>query len=277
LSLDILANIACFSPFHFHRIFYVIVGETTHEFVNRKRIEKIAGCILTVKSYRIKELAYKYGFQNPASLARAFKKYYGMSATEFKNKPKAPFSKIIKQNSKIGKEIISFDAYINNVEAVKKWMGSKALIETKRLPEQKLVYVRNKGSFDKVPQAFEKLLKWAQPLGLLKTNTKLLMVIHDSPVITKEIQMTQSACLTLEEDIIPGGEAGTMTIPPGKFLIGRFELTNNEFEQAWNGMSIWMVDHGCISRDGHYFELFHSNSLVPFKHEHRVDICIPIV
>ncbi|MCK4221952.1 MAG: helix-turn-helix transcriptional regulator, partial [Dehalococcoidia bacterium] len=42
LSLENLARVAGFSPFHFHRIFGGMVGETLSQFIQRIRIEKAA-------------------------------------------------------------------------------------------------------------------------------------------------------------------------------------------------------------------------------------------
>ena len=42
LSLAALAAVAGFSPFHFHRIFSGIVGETVHDFVQRVRLDRAA-------------------------------------------------------------------------------------------------------------------------------------------------------------------------------------------------------------------------------------------
>ncbi len=42
LSLAQLAQIACFSEYHFHRLFRGIVGETLNEFVQRRRLETAA-------------------------------------------------------------------------------------------------------------------------------------------------------------------------------------------------------------------------------------------
>src|SRR5262249_25834145 len=39
LSLERLARIAHFSPFHFHRIFSALAGESVHEYVRRLRLE----------------------------------------------------------------------------------------------------------------------------------------------------------------------------------------------------------------------------------------------
>ena len=40
LKLDDVARVACFSPFHFHRVFRSILGETLHQFVKRHLLEK---------------------------------------------------------------------------------------------------------------------------------------------------------------------------------------------------------------------------------------------
>ena len=42
VKLAELADIACFSEFHFHRIFRAVSGETLNNFTNRLRLEKAA-------------------------------------------------------------------------------------------------------------------------------------------------------------------------------------------------------------------------------------------
>lgn len=40
VKLAELAKVACFSEFHFHRIFGAVTGETLNHFTNRLRLEK---------------------------------------------------------------------------------------------------------------------------------------------------------------------------------------------------------------------------------------------
>ena len=47
LSLDRLARVAHFSPFHFHRIFKAVVGEGVYEYVRRLRLEAAAFALKT--------------------------------------------------------------------------------------------------------------------------------------------------------------------------------------------------------------------------------------
>lgn len=101
LSLDRLSEMASFSPFHFHRIFVEITGETPNALINRKRIEKIAGKLLVGTDESLNDLAYRYGFSCGNSFSRAFKKYYKLAPSEYK----AEFSKI-------GVGVLTYEKYI---------------------------------------------------------------------------------------------------------------------------------------------------------------------
>ena len=277
LSLKILAEVACFSPFHFHRIFATITGETLHEFVNRKRLEKIATAILRNKHQPIKEICLKYGFDNAVSFARSFKKFYGISATEMRKQASASFNQLVWQNSKIGKEKIAVSTYIYRIDELRAWMTKRGEVSVEWLPAQKVAYVRNQGSFDQVLEAFLQLRDQADELGLLNRPPRTwLMVIHDNPAITEEVKMIQSACLALADDVSTSGKIPEMIIPAGRYLCGKFTLAEDEFKQAWDGMSIWLMDEMLEPGDGFYFERFHTDSLFLPQQKHQVDICIPL-
>ena len=42
VSLTTVSEVAFFSPFHFHRVFKFVTGETLNEYVTRQRIEKLS-------------------------------------------------------------------------------------------------------------------------------------------------------------------------------------------------------------------------------------------
>ena len=115
LSLEIVAEKAHFSPFHFHRLFKIIVGETVNNFINRKRIEKAAAYLLHQKEKNSTEIAEKVGFSSLSSFSKSFKKFYGISPNKFKEESPDKYSKISKTESKIGKVAITFEQYICNI------------------------------------------------------------------------------------------------------------------------------------------------------------------
>ena len=104
LSLQRLAAIACFSPFHFHRTFAGAVGETLNQFINRVRIERAASQLITSPHKSITAIALDSGFSSSATFARAFKGMYGMSASQWREGGYSAFSKNGKTGRKIGKD-----------------------------------------------------------------------------------------------------------------------------------------------------------------------------
>ena len=83
LTLETLAGVAAFSPFHFHRIFRAMVGETLSAFIRRRRVEKAASLLLANPARPVTQVALECGFSTPAAFARVFKESFGSSATEW--------------------------------------------------------------------------------------------------------------------------------------------------------------------------------------------------
>ncbi len=277
LSLACLSKIACFSPFHFHRIFSMLTGETLNAFINRKRIEKTAGIIFGSDNISLSDLAFKYGFNSASSYSRAFKKFYGVSPTEFNANSKQQFSKIGKVESKNGRKIVTFEKYICSINNIKNWISMNAQIVVKEMPELKVAFVNHVGEFNQIGMAYEKLMRWAGPKGLLASpNLKTATLYHDNPKVTDISKVRQSACITLEQDIKTDGEIGTRTIAKGKFAVGRFEINDREFEMAWDSMCVWVAENGYKSTDADYYELYHNDHNTHPERKFILDICVPV-
>jgi AraC family transcriptional regulator len=277
LSLTKISEIACFSPFHFHRIFSALNGETINAYINRKRIERIASTLLTGTDLSLTALGYKYGFKSGTSFSRAFKNFYGMTPTEFKENNPGYYSKICKTESKNGKGQITFEQYICNISNILNWIKMNAQIEVKEMPELNVAFVQHVGDFNQIGQAYEKLMRWAGPKGLLSSpNMKTATIYHDDPKVTEMSKVRQSACITLENDIKARGEVGTMKVKAGTFAVGRFEITEQGFEKAWDSMCVWTAENGYKSRDGEYYELYHNDHMEHPERKFILDICIPV-
>src|SRR5204862_8110426 len=71
LTLERLAAVAAFSPFHFHRVFKSIIGETLFEYIQRLRIEKSAQALI-LGDTPVADVALSYGLASAAASAHAF-------------------------------------------------------------------------------------------------------------------------------------------------------------------------------------------------------------
>jgi len=141
----------------------------------------------------------------------------------------------------------------------------------------KMIQVRHQGAYKEIGKAFETLTKWAGPRNLLNfPETKMVGIYYDSPRVTDESKMQSSACITIKEDVEVSGEISKIIIPKGKFTVGRFELKMDEFEKAWNSMSLWIPENSFELRDGHFYEIYHNDSQEHPEGKFIVDICIPV-
>ena len=276
LSLASVAEVAHYSPFHFHRIFKAITNETLNSYINRKRIEKTASVLMRGKGIVITELAMEYGFNSNSSFTRAFKKFYGMSPTEFRKLSPGKYSKICKTESKNGQKSSLFEEYICNIDNHKNWIKMNAKVEVKQMPGFNLAYITHIG--DKgLDKAFEKLIKWAGPKGLMeKPDLKLATVYYDSFKVTDSNKVRMSACIILDEEVETEGEIGLTSMEGGKCIVARFEIGVFEFEKSWSSLFIWMNENGYRKADRHPFEIYHNNFNEHPEKKFIVDMCIPV-
>jgi len=288
ITLDKIAQVACFSPFHFHRIFSTLINETINAFIQRKRIEKAAQHLKNEEYNSISEIAYNCGFSSAAHFSRTFRKYFGLTAKEYRELDKSIFAKNGIYFSKNGQVIskinqISSDYNeqfcgdnlnnFNHLDLI--IMDTK--IEIKEMPELNVVYCRHTGQFNQIGKAYEKLMKWAGPRGLLKFPiTKTITVYHDNPSITAIEQVSQSACITVDSEVKVEGEFGKMKIESGKYAVGHFEIDEKGFEKAWNTMCLWFTESGYQPGDRYPYELYYNSPEEDCKQKFVLDICIPI-
>ena len=276
LSLEKVAAIGHYSPFHLHRIFKEVTNETLNAYITRKRIEKTAAMLMNRKEFTIAEIYLQNGFSSNSSFTRAFKKFYGISPTEYRVLSPDQFSKISQTDSKNGQARGLLAAYICSMEELKNWINSHATIEIKELPKLDLAYITQIG-VSGLPNAFGRLIKWATPLGLMQSeDLKLARIYHDSFKITAPDKVRMSVCIVLKEPIAVDGEVGLTTLPNGKFIVGRFEIEPVDFEKAWRGLFAWMNDNGYQKADQNSFEIYHNDFNTHPEKKFIVNLYIPI-
>src|SRR6478609_5285322 len=84
ITLEKLAEIACFSPFHYHRVFQAMVGESVMNYVRKRRLTRAAERLFFTDE-KVIDIALDVGFQYQESFNRAFKKFYDVSPKQYRN------------------------------------------------------------------------------------------------------------------------------------------------------------------------------------------------
>lgn len=83
ISLDDISRYCNISTYYFSKLFKQETGENYVEYLNRIRIEH-AKQMMNESDKSIKEICFSVGFSDPNYFSRAFKKYEGISPTEYK-------------------------------------------------------------------------------------------------------------------------------------------------------------------------------------------------
>lgn len=89
LRLAMLAEQACFSPWHFHRVFLGLVGLPAMDYVRKRRLLQ-AAVALTDGERPIIEIAFDHGFQSPEVFLRAFRRLFGLTPSAYRQRGLKP-------------------------------------------------------------------------------------------------------------------------------------------------------------------------------------------
>lgn len=277
LTLETVARVGCYSPYHLHRLFKAITHETLNAYITRKRIERAALLLIHHPEYSIAEIALKYGFKNDSTFSKTFKKIYQTSPSHFRKTQQGNMSKIGQVNSKNGQQSYLTPEYLCNIDHLKNWIQMNAKIQIATMPDRYLAYVTQIG-INGIEESFEKIIRWARARDLLlPENAQLCRVFHDSFKVTDPNKVRMSMGIATAHKIPADGVVQQIKWPGGKNIVARFEIEPQAFEPSWNSLFIWMAENGYQKADRNPFEIYHNN---PNEHPEQkciVDLCIPVV
>jgi AraC family transcriptional regulator len=183
LKLEVVAKAACFSPFHFHRIFRSLVGESLNEFVKRIRLEHAIALLsrktwATRRRQSLTEIAFACGFASSADFSRCFKQRYGVPASQFDVE-----SFRVKRREEWQTAVTDpkHRHLLNKLEPGANPDGFE--VRLRRLPPRIVAYIRVLDSYREgvVQRAAERLVQWADARGL--ADGQWLGYMWDDPEI----------------------------------------------------------------------------------------------
>ena len=162
LKLEDVARAACFSPYHFHRIFRALMGETLATFVKRVRLERAVHLLSHRPDATLTEIALACGFSSSSDFSRSFRRHYGVPPRAF-DVERARLAGREALEATLGPEVR------NRLERLPPGENPDGFAVTLRdLPVRRVAYIRvhEPYSGDHVVRATERLLRWAETRGL---------------------------------------------------------------------------------------------------------------
>lgn len=236
LDVGRLAGIAHFSPYHFHRIFRGMVGETMIEHVRRLRLEK-AAFHLSYGKRRVTDISLDAGYEALEAFSRAFKAAFGCSPSAYRsaNAPSRP-------TAKSGVHFAA-DGRIGTFKPVRGEHTMEVTI-TKKNP-QAVAFIRHTGPYEEVGPTWERLCAWAGPKGLITEKTPFIGVSYDDPEVTEADKIRYDACIGLDQPVLPEGDIGVQELPGGTFAVTVHIGPYSGLKDAYDWlMGTWLTDSG---------------------------------
>lgn len=279
LNLDIIASQANLSSFHFHRIFKALQGETPIDFIQRLRIQRASQQLWHNRELPIGMIASNCGFSSLSLFNQVFKRYYNTTPTEYRRKKKG----FITQNGiYYDKNGVSIDKRAKNRNLpenidVSELVFLNSDISIKNITDIPVIYRMHTGHFHKIKDSYEQLNIWFEENypELSKKDLRYITLYFDDPAITPINRLRQGACICVK-DVLILENINKMVICGGKYVVGYFQISTNEYEKAWNTISLWIVENNCKLRDGYDFELYRQGFIKTAINNVCFEIYIPI-
>ena len=260
LCLERLSEIACFSKFHFHRIFFAIMGISSVQFIQHLRLKKASYQLVFHPEIKIIEIAFDAGFESHESFSRAFKKTYQQTPSQFRQHPnwqnwteKKPYQ-LTKENPTVEVRICQF-------------------------PSTLIASLSHHGSPKLLNQTVSKFIQWRKSSGESPiATTDTFGLAYNDPLTTSASEFRFDVCSSIALPVKNNPEGVvTKTIPGGRCALithhGSHDLMDEKIRFLYNN---WLIENNEELRDFPCF--FKYRNLFPQVSEHELitDIHLPI-
>jgi len=177
-GLEEISRAAGFSPFHFHRVFKSLLGETLHQFVKRLRLERALYLMSHAPNRSLTEVSLDCGFSSSSDFSRSFKQCYGAAPSvfdleTFRNSRREEFERVV--SSQVGGHRFTTLPAGQNPDGFE--------VQLRNLPARTVAYIRVLDPYREgiVQAACERLLACAIERGL--ANGQWLGYMWEEPEI----------------------------------------------------------------------------------------------
>ncbi|WP_088143588.1 AraC family transcriptional regulator [Achromobacter xylosoxidans] len=244
-----LAELACLSPYHFHRVYRAMMGETVNATVQRIRMHRAAVALGNPEA-SLREVAQRAGYESDAAFNRAFGATFGISPGRYRAARSRPFDP---------QELGMYP------------------IEIETFPGATLAVLSHRGSYQEIGPLFTRAFMLAVSRGIAQPESIGYGVYFDDPEQVPASQLRSMAGMSVAPDADLGGELERFEIPEGRCAILTYTGPYNEMDKAYNWMfSQWLPASGEVPADFPMFEQYLNDPRTTPPAQLQTRICLPL-
>ncbi len=229
IEIKALLEIACYSEYHFHRLFRAYVGESIYGYRKRLLLERAIKQLLYTNN-SVTEIAFKCGYENQSSFNKAFKNQFSYTPSQVRKQGVSLNTRKIATNTEWS---IQMKPEIKNIENIN------------------IICARELGSYaEAAPKAWERIMKFAYSNRLMNKNTRSIGIPHDDPNVTNPNHIRYEACIDVDADIDNEDNLTKQTLTGGKYAVFLHKGAYENFQQTYAYIfNEWLPDSNHKLRD----------------------------
>src|SRR5262245_30541570 len=254
IDLNRLAEVACLSPYHWHRIYHAMHGETIATTVRRLRLHRAAG-FLANTTMDIETIAEKSGYGGVAAFSRAFAADYGMPPAQYRKE----------------------GAHAKFLAEAHAEEGAAFEVTIRELPRLRLATLDHRGSYMQIGKAFEPLFGGFAARNLLGAGTRSIGVYYDDPFAVAEDDLRSRAGLVVDDGFRMEAPLIETILPAGRHAVLRHKGPYATMRSAYQWFfGPWLTQSGEEVADAPVFEEYLNNPREVAPSELLTDIYLPL-
>lgn len=219
LTLNQLSDIACFSKYHFHRLFTAFTGLSLQQYIRWLRLKRAAHQLIVNKDTSIIEIAINAGFESHESFTRAFKQACNLNPSEFRAES-------------------SWQAWEQPPYCLPKQGEMTMNVTIKNIKARRLAVLEHRGDPRKVGDSVNRLISWAkaQTISLKPKAGDAFGFGYDDPQTTPPEEFRFDLGITVPEQLKLEGEIIEKRLPEGRYAVAIHKGSRNNMGDTVYGL-----------------------------------------
>jgi AraC family transcriptional regulator len=256
LTTEELSQVACLSPFHFHRIFTTFVGLSLGKYIQYLKLRRAGYQLAWGNEISVVQIALEAGFNSHEAFSRAFKKLCGLTPSQFRKQPNWDSLQI------------QFPTF----------RSSPAIAVTiKNIAETPLAAVQHQGPLPDLYYSFDKLINWARENQYQIKGGNLFGICYDDPESVPPADFRFDLCIKVTNQKADYQSLVAEKIPAGRYAIFRHFGSHQNIGQSINAVfANWFPISGEEISDESLFFQYHNLVMNVPDYELVTDIYFPL-
>ena len=256
LSLDRLADVSGFSPYHWHRIYRAVRGETAAQTVRRLRLER-AATMLAQNAWPLERIARRAGFTSADAFSRAFQRAYDRTPGRFRSD---------RAGGPNGTGGSRRPAVIPDAESPTPYP-----VRVEERPERRLAVAEHRGSYMGIGRAFARVV---DRMGLRKP---MVAIYEDDPGIVPEAALRAAAGVVVGPEAEVPEDLETRVVPAGRYAVMRYTGPYSSMHAAYLWLyGQWLPTSGHEPRNHPVVEEYLTDPATTPPAQAVTDILLPL-